>query len=364
MLEVSDVIEYKSLSIFELIKRISIHEDHNALNNLLSFRKLLIINGNRIILPEYLKQLRENKFYPYLNISNHETKLDEKLDLINDRTLQKFSVLKKYSKKIDGPYCNNQYNELYKQLNDYYKSEKTISQLDLELKAESLFKGMVIRHLKYSWLEVCRKTNRLYQRYRWVLAKGVIELMKPVSIKGREFTKWLEEHIENPDPSNKGEKYRIQNAVDNWFGHSSEIDYESIVYRQNDKIDPNIDIERYPENFTTLIANEKSTNINKLRPSIRSLGKIKLKMFISKILDNIVYDEDKDISIAKEFGLSKAAYSRFAGKNWKNNNDGEVPDLWKNIAQIITSDPIFLELAISLGINTDIDSILKLTKTR
>ncbi|MBL1214669.1 MAG: hypothetical protein D8M61_15110 [Ignavibacteriae bacterium] len=357
-------IKYSSLSTFELIERISVHEDHNALNCFLSFRKLLTINNKRILLADYLLKLKEGNFYPYLIIPNKETKLEEKLDLIYDRTLQKFSVLKKYSEKIEGPYCNNQYNELYKQLNDYYGSRSSISQLDLELKAESLLKGMVIRHLKYSWLEVCRKTNRLYQRYRWVLAKGVIELMKPVSIKGREFTKWLEEHIENPDPSNKGEKYRIQNAVDNWFGHSSEIDYELIAYMQNDKIDPNFDIERYPENFTTLIANEKSTNINKLRPSIRSLGKTKLKMFISKILDNIVYDEDKDISIAKEFGLSKAAYSRFAGKNWKNNNKGEVPDLWKNIAHIITSDPILIELAISLGINTDIDSILKLTKTR
>jgi hypothetical protein len=223
---------------------------------------------------------------------------------------------------------------------------------------------MVIRHLKYSWLEVCRKTNRLYQRYRWVLADGAIELMKPIGIKGRTFTKWLEEHIENPDPSNKGEKYRIQQQIDNWFGHSSEIDYESIAYTQNDKPDPNFDIERYPENFTTLIANEKSVNINKLRPSISLLGPTKLKNFIKEILDNIMYDEDKDILIAKEYGLSKATYSRFAGKNWKNNINREVPDLWKNIAHILASDPILIELATSLGINTDIDSILKLTKTR
>ncbi len=355
-------IKYSSLSTFELIERVSVLEDHNALNYFLSFRKLFTISGKRVLLPEYLLKLKEGKFYPYLIISNNETKLDEKLDLISDRTLQKFSVLKKYSEKIEGPYCNNQYNELYKLLTDYYKSEKTISQLDLELKAESCLKGMVIRHLKFSWLEACRKTNRLYQRYRWLLTGGAIELMKPIGIKGREFTKWLENNIENPDPSNKGEKYRIQNAVDNWFGHSSEIDYESIAYSQHDKFDQYFYSERYPEDFVTLVANEKSENINKLKPSIRLLGLNKLKKFIKEILDNIMYNENKDISIAKEYGLSKATYSRFAGKNWKNNNNGEVPDLWKNIAHIITSDPTFTEMAISFRIKTVIDSILKINE--
>ena len=65
------------------------------------------------------------------------------------------------------------------------------------------------------------------------------------------------------------------------------------------------------------------------------------------------------ISIANEFGISKATYSRFAGRDWKNNNNGEVPDLWKNIAQIVTSNHILLETAISVGVKPVIDNILK-----
>ena len=351
-------INYSVLPTIELIERISVHEDNNALNNFLSTRKLLIIDGKRVLLPEFLLKLKERKFFPYQKISNQENKLKEKLDLTYDRTLQKFSILKNQSAKIEGPYCNNQYNELYKQLNNYLIINETISQLELELKVEHLFKAMVIRHINYSWLEICRITNRLYKRYRWELETGTIELKKPLGIGGRDFTRWLEKHIDSPNPTVGNEKYKIQKEIDDWFGHSSFIDFESIA---NTKQSENefLEHERYPEDFPSLIAIEKSKNIDKLRPSIKALGEIKVKEFVKKVLESILYNENNDVSIAKEFGISKATYSRFAGRDWKSNNNGEVPDLWGNIAKIVTSNPILIEKSISMGIKPVIDTILK-----
>ncbi len=66
------IIEYSYLSTFELIERISVQEDNNALNYFLSHRKLLTISGKRLLLPEQLQKLRKRRFSPYLILSNQE----------------------------------------------------------------------------------------------------------------------------------------------------------------------------------------------------------------------------------------------------------------------------------------------------
>ena len=204
-----------------------------------------------------------------------------------------FQCLKVNSSKLFGPYCDNQYKSLLKQLDAYKETNLNYSELELEHESEVILKKMLIRHLKYSWLEVCRMTNRLYRRYRWELPTGTIELKKPLYIDGRFFSKWLNENIKDPDPTKKSEKYRIQKEIDYWFGHSGFIDFDSI---SNINLGENDfeDSERYPEDFSTLVAIEKSENLNKLRPSIRSLGKEKVNQFVSRILDNILYDENNN----------------------------------------------------------------------
>lgn len=350
--------KYSFLPTFELIERISIQKDVEALNYFISNRKLLSFGKKRVLLPDYLQKLRTSNYYSYIRISHRETHLEEKLDLIYDRTLQKFSVLKDYSNEKDGPHCDKQYESLLMQLNNYRVTNPNHSEFEIEKEIETRFKNMVIRHLSYSWLEVCRITNRLYQRYPWEFPNGTIELKKPRGIDGRDFKRWLKENISNPDPTLKNEKYRIQKEIDDWFGHSAFIDFDSIANVKHGQYDYE-ETEQYPEDLSTLVAVEKSANLNKLRPSIRSLGEEKVKQFVKKILEAILYNENNDISIANEFGISKATYSRFAGRDWNSNINGEVPDLWKNLAKIVVSNPILLENAIKLGIKPVIDNILK-----
>jgi len=279
-------------------------------------------------------------------------------------TLQKFSVLKNCSNIFDGPFCNKQYSALAKKLKRYKKDSRVKSQLELEVEAESLLKRMLIMHIKYSWLEVCRKTNKLYNRYRWVLPEGIIELMKPIGISGSRFKKWLKGHIIGPNPNEKGEKFRIQREIDNWFGHSSEENFDNISYMLNSEKEEDFDLKMYPQDFSSLVANEKAENINQLRPSIQLLGSNKVRNLVLSILENIIYNDCNDNNIASRFGLSKATFSRFAGRDWRKNNNGDVPDLWRNIAQIVTNDPVFIEIAVSLGINSVIKEISQLKKRR
>ena len=161
-----DEIKYSSYSTLELIRRISIDKDILALNFFISSRKLLSVDGNRLLFPDYLLKLRDKRFHPFITISNYESKLEEKLDITYDRTLNKFTIMKKHNDNLEGPFCDRQYETLYEQaLNCNNIVIKTETQINQESRIELLFKRMVARHIKYSWLEVCRQTNILYQRY-------------------------------------------------------------------------------------------------------------------------------------------------------------------------------------------------------
>lgn len=267
--------------------------NETVLNYFLSNRKVIAYNNKRILLPEFLKKLRDNNFYTIITISRNEQHLEEKFDLTYNRTLQKFSVLQTNKEKIEGPYSNNQYQELLNQILEYQKQKKEATQIDVEIKIEELLKRMIIRHIKYSWLEVCRMSNRLYQRYRWELPTGTIELKKPQGIDGRDFTEWLNKNIKDPNPLQKNEKYRVQKEIDDWFGHYVEVDYSDIENYHNKNENIYAESEKYPENFTELIAGEKSKTADQQRPAIRNLGKEKIKDLVVRILEDILYEEKR-----------------------------------------------------------------------
>lgn len=351
------VVKYSSLSTFDLIEQIVTNHDQSLLNYFISNRKLLSYNSKRVVLPDYLYGLRNRKFYPFISISQYEKHLDLKLDLTYDRTLKKFTELSN-TENENGPYCNKQYESLLRQLKGYKNDNPNALELELESECEKRFHKMIIRHLSYSWLEVCRSSNRLYQRYRWELATGTIELKKPLHIDGRSFNKWLTEHVDNPNPKEKGEKTRIQKIIDDWFGVLAEINSSEIDYKLKNKSDTYFEVEKYPKDFTTMIASEKASDIDQLRPSIRKMGKETIYKLVKRILENIQLEELKDAKIQKEFGLSKATYSRFAGREWKTNNSA-VPDLWKNIAMMVTKDPIISEHAESIGVSENISKLLE-----
>ena len=63
-------------------------------------------------------QLREKDFGNHITIWEFEIDKDEKLDLTHDRSLMKFSNLKPeiITREDKGPYCNRQYEVLFKQV--------------------------------------------------------------------------------------------------------------------------------------------------------------------------------------------------------------------------------------------------------
>jgi len=237
------------------------------------------------------------------------------------------------------------------------------SQLDEETEVARLFRNLVLGEIYYSGLEAYRETERAFERYPWQVP-GIkpIQLKRPSWIKTGEFRKWLEQNID----FNHLEKEIIQEQIYKRFGFGKHFDFDEIQeYDTGLAINPDparAEERAHLETLYEKVANEKSESFQEQRPAIRKLGREKVQQLVLRILNDYVEQGSKDIDIAKEFNLTKATYSRFAGRDWKKSKNGSamgVPDLWLNMAKMINQDPYFSEAAISLGIKEMVDRIIK-----
>ena len=186
----------------------------------------------------------------------------------------------------------------------------------------------------------------------------------PVALAGQARRKWLEDHIENPDPSRPEERQRIQVLINKAFSnislthlHDEKISEEDIKNnKQSVESDPEI-----IQSLGKIISQEKADNIQKLRRSIKSMGATNLKKMILHIFNNIGCSEYKDKSVAKQFRLTSPTFSRFAGCQWSENGN-TIPDLWKNTAQVLGMHPVFKDVAVKAGVWERVQKTLILTQ--
>jgi hypothetical protein len=105
--------------------------------------------------------------------------------------------------------------------------------------------------------------------------------------------------------------------------------------------------------FAEFIAREKAASVALQRPAIRALGSDKLAEFVLAVMENLLDKERTEEEIARAFGLSKSAYSRFAGSRWngvKTNKRGTIADLWVNVSHVLAKNPMFVDVARQAGV--------------
>jgi hypothetical protein len=81
-----------------------------------------------------------------------------------------------------------------------------------------------------------------------------------------------------------------------------------------------------------------------------------------QILDALAEDQYCLAAVAQQYGLSKATLSRFAGIRWDPRGLPKVPrvpDLWRNIAKVVGSNPDFIEAAKRAGVWQSIEKALE-----
>ncbi|MBC2714914.1 MAG: hypothetical protein HF978_06355 [Desulfobacteraceae bacterium] len=360
-------LQYRSLSLIELVEQIIFYRDHQALNEFHTNRTIFTYNNSKpMLFINFIDNLRKS-------FANREWRGHNDLELADiayDLTKAKFTSLpnpekisaanKKKNMKQPRTNCRYYFKAFLKHITDNLKTNQPISKIKEEYIAARAMQGLVIRHFNFSIIEAKRKTNHFWSRYYWDINSDKICVWLPKSLKGRERREWLKKNINNPDLKQPEEKERIQTIIDQKmikerFVRFSEVENGTEPETSSFWSDSD---EEMGICLAKTVANEKAANIKKLRRSIQALGEDKLKEFILCVFDNISSGDFSDGILAKKFGVSKATFSRFAGSQWFE-TDSNVPDLWFNTAHVLSKHNIFKEVAIETGFWKQVQNVLE-----
>ena len=252
-----------------------------------------------------------------------------------------------------GPDCRLYYGAFLKYATEQLEGVK--SQLDRELGAARRLQVFVNRHFALSCRECIRQGQRLTKRHAWRVNGHAVTLRMPSWMSAAECRIWLETHIGQTDPSQPGKQARIQTIVDDLLGRPVVRRFSEMGIRPETLVTERISSrESVLEDLANLglaeaVAKEKAESILAQRPAIRRLGKTTLAEMIRRIFSDLAAGSYSDNAVARKFGVSKATFSRFAGSRWRRPNgdhsEAGMPDLWRNLAQVLGSHPDFVEAA-------------------
>ena len=339
----------------QLIRRIAIDGDPLALDELHSRRPIFrYAQDTALLLGDFLCRLRESR----------QTDPTQILDQAYDLTLDKFSRLLPEPKAITrlddqvkhpGPDCRYYYRAFLAWLESRETDDMRGSQVEEEYKTARLFQQFVTRHFHLSLLEARRSANPTVSRYAWhVDGRGSITVWLPKSMKGEDRRSWLEKNVEDPDPARPGERERIQAHIDariarGWLVPLEQVENTMACCAQDS--DPRMAAlfaEQEEHSLPEFVAKEKALSIDRQRKAIRALGPAKLERLVLAVFDNILDKGKTEEALAREHGLSKATFSRFAGSCW--GTGGFIQDLWLNTAHVLAHHPRFVEQAHRAGV--------------
>lgn len=356
--------EYRRTSLVELLRALSVSEvrDVRALHELHGNRRVFVWAGcQRLLLPEFLEQLRQQIEDRTTASSLPHAVVEEAYD----HTIAKFSNFKslvganeegEYSGvKFAGVDCRHYYRALLKLL----ENESLGVHLSTELREESVaaivFQRFVIKQFWRSVREAQRNADPAFSRYVWRLPEGSLTLWMPKALKQRERPAWLEKNVKEVDLRRSGELERVQTFIDECWGRNGRVPFEEIAEVLGEP--PELLMEATEgavpvAGFASALATEKSSNIGRLQPAIRVLGKGRVRQLVQRIVKDVVEGHYSQAKVATDFGLSEGTLSRFAGQKWNDRSIGglAIPVLWRNLAAVISRNDNFVQAARNAGV--------------
>lgn len=363
---------YSQKTLTELFSLIDQKSDRSALDEVLSHRKMFTYEDRKLLFSDFLGAVRKE----YLRKQKQDYEIT---DCAYDKTLDKFANLpvpeepseksgvsfSKQELKRKSIDCRNYYRAILSLIAAWKNENPEASRIDEEVKAARIFQGFVVKHFYWSREECWRQKTPFSIRYFWKIKGKKIILRHPVYISGREFGKWLEANVRDADPDRPGERSRIQRLVDEHFLREYTVPYddpslEDLAVEKSLTIEENSGFQVLAET----VAKDKVENIQSMRPAIKKLGEQMLYELVLRIFENLSQNSFEDSRIARDFGLSKSAFSRFAGSKWSDKLEKgsfDIPDLWSNTAKVLASSPDFLEVAANAGVLPKLKKVLEKT---
>ena len=331
------LLSYHQLSLYDLLQMIVKDSDKNALKEFHDYRTIFSWNNTQTLrCVDLLNHLRETAVKTGFSLA----------DEAYYHCLDKFSHFPDKENNID---CR-----LYFQAS-LNKLPRGLSQLDTEQKLAHILQNQLTTHFSLSCKDRLRSMGD-FSRYVWIVEGQKLTLMLPKNIVGSARKEWLETHVPDVDTRRPLEQQRVQAIIDNAFEGAGRETFsdEWLEHQADDTPLPWEYSERLNvEKLSTIVAEEKTSRIDEQRPAIKNLGIGELRKLVITAFENITNSESTDTAIATQFGLSKASYSRFAGKQWSTT----MPDLWRNTAQVLVHHPVFCELIESSGLGKNVNQV-------
>jgi len=356
----------RKLSLLDLTRSIVERSDRQALSEFHERRSIFIDSRQEwVCLSDYLSLLRERA----LKNGGSSGLSDEEVEEAHDMALEKFfnlpdpisdSAKKPRNGNTD---CRRYLGAYLRHVEKELRRGHSLTPLQEEMLAGSALQKLVWRHFQFSLLEAKRRANPFMSRYFWKVNGAKICLCLPRHMTGAERRAWLEENIDDPDPHRQDERERIQKIIDARLEMGSFFSLEEpggqAALRAKCAEDQPVLFTEGPalEHLDQIVAQEKADNIERQRPAIRTLGIERLKAMVLRVFDDLMHGRYIDGEIAKEFGVSKASFSRCAGSQGSRDSTTAIPDLWANTAQVLSSFAPFVEAARKVGVLETVNAI-------
>lgn len=333
---------YSDIPVVELIALVTEESDRDALREFHDNRMIFALeSGDAMVMAKFIDTICCSRWAMALAGCNYNL-----IEKAYYHLIDRFSNLPN-EEYPDGVDCRYYFDAFLTNVHSYFEQNDITNPLKRELIAAKTLQNMVVRHFKYCLKESCRQSNPLRSRYQWHVNGGSITVWMPVFKSGGERKSWLDENIDAPDPSRAGERYRIQQIIDSLLGtpviHGFDGEFIHSDSAENDFVPDceQIDV----KGLAKAVADEKTQNIDSMRPAIRSLGKQKLAELIRSIFRDISYDCYEEKAVAEKFTISRPTLSRFAGSRWRISDSACPPDLWSNLAKVLAKNDSYKQAA-------------------
>lgn len=364
---------YRKWPTHVLMRRIALRADRAALDEFHNYRRVFRFkNGPPLLLVEYVNTVF-NEEPPFRFFGLPTSVLDQAYNL----TIDKFSVLPidqvpahdglgetDNPVKRNGPDCRHYFKAISRAIALWQNRHPQADALTLEAATAQIVQCRVACHCWWSCLEASRALRSAWSRFTWNLPTGTIAVWMPRRLSGPQRGAWLESHVPTPEPERPDENRRVQAIIDGYFGASEVIPFDESAHTASSNratrsvLDILVEHEVAVQGLAHFVAREKSLRIAEQRPSISRLGSTQLTKLILRVFEDLEAECLKDHVIAEAFGLSRPTYSRFAGSEGTQNNDGRLADLWLNVALVVASVPAFREVAEELGVWNRVQKVL------
>ena len=342
---------YSKYTVLVLVELIVGKLDKNALNELLS-RRMFFVKDKRLNVPEYIAFLKDNfKRDRYASVFIFEKAVDI--------TLSKFSNIPNgCNGEID---CRRYFRPFLRRIK---KSTYGMKLSDQEKVAAEELRRFILRHYRWSLSDAARKKG-FSKCYVWNINGASYRLRMPAEMTAKQCRNWLESNVEKPQSEGvKAEKMRLQGIIDTNLFVPSMIPlgtdcFDEFTAKTPTPLQKVIEAEMASKPLSVCIANEKADNLDSLRNSIARIGKEKVRELVVSIFDAISTDNYKPSVLAKDFGVSPAAMTRFASLKWKNSKgNSNIPQLWANTARYLVNLPQYSKILYETGLYNKLSSIV------